>query len=104
MTTVAIARNAFVCYDTANAVQGADADHSVIVCRPDYVQVDALPAETTAQVQARVHSAAAWVNVGTAITASDGNKLISFDPSPNYVQLVRSGTGAVKAYAQSHQS
>lgn len=92
-----------VIYDTAAAVpiQGADANHSVVIPNPRFVQFDTIPAGTTVQVQRKIHKDASWENVGTAVGNSDGSKVIEFGLlPPNFVQLVRTGAGDVKAFAQ----
>jgi len=92
----------YVVYDTAALVpvQGADADHSVVICDPVLVQIDTLPAATSIQVQQKCHPDAEWVNVGAAITLASGPSMLIFDHEVNFVQLVRTGAGDVKAYAQ----
>jgi hypothetical protein len=92
----------YVVYDTAavEPVQGADANHSVVICDPVIVQIDTLPAATSVQVQQKCHPDAEWVNVGAAITEASGASMLIFDHEVNFVQLVRTGAGDVKAYAQ----
>lgn len=92
-----------VVYDTAAVppVQGATAAESPVICAPAYLQIATLPANTTIQVQRKVHSSAAWVNVGAALTSADGDVVIQFNPPVNFVRISRTvGTGHVKAYAQ----
>ena len=92
-----------VVYDTAadTPIQGADADHSVVIPNPRFVQFNTIPSGTTVQVQRKVHKDAGWENVGTAIGNTDGNKIVEFSLlPPNFVQLVRTGAGDVKAFAQ----
>lgn len=90
-------------YDTAAGVPviGVDADHSSSIVAPSFIQIEALPAGTTVQLQQRIHNSASWVNVGPAYTSVDGASIIQFNKPTNFVQIVRTaGTGAVKAYAQ----
>lgn len=92
-----------VVYDTAALVPvvGADANHSMVIPSPGVLQIDTIPAGTTLQVQQRVHSAAEWVDVGTVLDNADGPVLMIFDNRVNFVQIVRTGAGDIKAYAQS---
>ncbi len=91
-----------IIYDTAAStpIQGADANHSLIINTPSFIQLEALASGTTIQVQQKIHIDATWVNVGAAITNTDGATIVTFSKSPNYVQLVRSGSGAIKAWRQ----
>lgn len=90
-----------ICYDTAAIVPliGADANHSLVIAAPRIIQVDTLPAATTLQVQQKIHTLAEWQDTGAVLAASAAHTVV-FDHPPNYVQLVRTGSGAVKAYAQ----
>ena len=98
----------YVVYDTAAVdgnsdpapIQGADANHSVVICDPVLVQIDTLPAATSIQAQQKCHADAEWVNVGAAITLASGPSMLIFDHEVNFVQLVRTGAGDVNAYAQ----
>ena len=89
-------------YDPAagDPIQGADANHSVIVRVPRIITVDGLPALTTLTLQAKVHFAGAWhtIVVFDGDVAAIGNHV--FDPRWNFVQLVRAGSGTPIAHAQ----
>lgn len=92
-----------VVYDTAAVapIIGADANHSILIPYPEAIQINTIPAGTTVQVQQKMHVSAEWVNVGAALGNADGPVFMIFDHRANFVQLVRTGAGAIKAYAQS---
>ena len=85
-------------YDTANGICGMDEDHSSSIPAPTLIQIEPLPAGTTVQVQQRISINASWVNAGDPI--SSGPAIVAFIGTPNFVQLVRTGTGDVLAFAQ----
>ncbi len=86
-------------YDSADAAfQGSDANTSVIVTAPFHIQVDAVPAATTVQIEGRLTAEGAWAILNTLTDSAA--QIITFDKPMNFVRATRSGVGAVKVYAQ----
>lgn len=74
--------------------------YSMLMHKPNVVQVEALPAGTTIVLMEKVHSDATWLTVAT-ITSTDGASRISFDPFMNRVRAVKTlGTGQPIIYSQ----
>jgi hypothetical protein len=92
---------AWKCYDTAAAVQGADANESALIEFPAYIQMETPVGSNTLTIYAKVHADAPWTIVGTGYTSANTNPLVSFAVPPNFAKIVRSGaTSAAKAWAQ----
>jgi Tfp pilus assembly protein FimT len=79
------------------AVNGIDANTSLIVSNPQVIQFENVGSSTSGQVQARVANGAAWINVGSAVSAAG---LVSLSDRYDQVRVVRTGTGTLRVYAQ----
>lgn len=91
---------AYLVYDTAAGVQGADANNSILISYPSLIQLETPVGSNTLTVYQKVHSDAPWTVVA-AYTSANTNPVCSFAVPPNFAKIVRSGaTSAAKAWAQ----
>jgi len=103
-----------VIYDPANGIVGASdiseedeegldsGDVSKLANGPFLVQVDAIPAGTTAAVEIKIHIEAEWVQAGVDLNSTNTPVVGVFEGArPNYMRVRRKiGDGQFKAYVQ----
>jgi len=91
---------AYTILDTALAITGIDANTSLVASAPSIVQVSPTPAATSVVVQAKLTPLAPWVDIYTVAALTTVGSLYVLPAKYNFVQAVRTGTGAVVVQVQ----
>lgn len=101
-TTIVQKYKVNVIFDTAATIpiNDGNVDNSKVLASPSAIQIQNIPAGTSVNINARVSPDADWVLLKN-FTSTDGKVLYHFGVTYyNYVQVVRVGVGAIKAFAQ----
>lgn len=97
---VAQKNNSKLIYDSAGAVQGADANTSLESLAPDILFIEGLATGTTCAVQVRPDETAIWYELAVVDGAVDADAIVYIDRRFNFVRTVRAGADDFKVFTQ----